>query len=45
MGKYNEIKGSGGEFISVVVLKTGFDGLNQVSGTDTDPSENKRVVK
>lgn len=38
MGKYTEIKGSGGKFISVVVSKTGFDGLNQVSGTDTDPS-------
>lgn len=38
MGKYTEIKRSGGKFISVVVSKTGFDGLNQVGGTDTDPS-------
>lgn len=35
MGKYTEIKGGDGELISIVVAKTGFDGLNQVGGTDT----------
>lgn len=35
MEKFSEIKGGDDELISVVVAKTGFDGLNQVSGTDT----------
>lgn len=35
MGKYTEIKGGDGELISIVVAKTGVDGLNQVGGTDT----------
>lgn len=35
MGKYTEIERGDGELISIVVAKTGFDGLNQVGGTDT----------